>query len=453
MEKLFKLKEHNTTVRTEITAGITTFLTMAYILAVNPNLLGASGMDAGAVFTATALASALATCIMALWANYPLVLSASMGLNAYFTYTVCLQDLKGIEDPWRIALTAVFIEGIIFILLSFFKLRETIANSVSANLKYGITAGIGLFIALIGLKSSGVVVANEATLVSLGDISSPQMVLCLAGVLIIAVMNHFHVKASILWGILITWGLGILAQLSGWYAVTADQPSLIPSFTAASLIPPSIAPTFFKFNFPWAAKHLSQFIVILFSFLFVDMFDTIGTAIGVADKANLLDKDGNLPKAGRVLTSDAIGTVAGSIMGTSTITSFVESSSGVAEGGRTGLTALTSGILFIAALFLSPVFLAIPSFATAPALIMVGFFMASSIRKMDFDSDVADAVGGYLAFLLMPLTYSVATGIMFAMLAWFIIKLCTGQVKKIHPVMYIVCALFIVRVMTLVLSF
>ena len=244
MEKLFKLKEHNTTVRTEITAGITTFLTMAYILAVNPNLLGASGMDAGAVFTATALASALATCIMALWANYPLVLSASMGLNAYFTYTVCLQDLKGIEDPWRIALTAVFIEGIIFILLSFFKLRETIANSVSANLKYGITAGIGLFIALIGLKSSGVVVANEATLVSLGDISSPQMVLCLAGVLIIAVMNHFHVKASILWGILITWGLGILAQLSGWYAVTADQPSLIPSFTAASLIPPSIAPTF-----------------------------------------------------------------------------------------------------------------------------------------------------------------------------------------------------------------
>ena len=453
MEKLFRLKEHNTTVRTEITAGITTFLTMAYILAVNPNLLGASGMDAGAVFTATALASALATCIMALWANYPLVLSASMGLNAYFTYTVCFQDLKGMEDPWRIALTAVFIEGIIFILLSFFKLRESIANAIPANLKYGITAGIGLFIALIGLKSSGVVVASEATLVDLGDFSRPQMVLCLAGVLIIAVMNHFHIKASILWGILITWGLGILAQLAGWYVVTADTPSLIPSFTAASFIPPSIAPTFFKFNFSWIADHLSQFIVIVFSFLFVDMFDTIGTAIGVADKANLLDKDGNLPKAGRVLTSDAIGTVAGSIMGTSTITSFVESSSGVAEGGRTGLTALTSGILFIAALFLSPVFLAIPSFATAPALIMVGFFMASSIRKMDFDSDVADAVGGYLAFLLMPLTYSVATGIMFAMLAWFIIKLCTGQVKKIHPVMYIVCALFIVRVMTLVLSF
>ncbi|MCH1981635.1 NCS2 family permease [Ruminococcus sp. OA3] len=451
MEKLFKLKEHNTTVRTEVTAGITTFLTMAYILAVNPNLLGASGMDSGAVFTATALASALATCIMALWANYPLVLSASMGLNAYFTYTVCLQDLKGIEDPWRIALTAVFIEGVIFIILSFFRLRESIANAIPTNLKHGITAGIGLFIALIGLKSSGVVVANDATLVDLGHFSSPQMVLCMAGVLIIAIMNHFHIKASILWGILITWGLGILAQLTGWYAVNAENPSLLPTFTAASFVPPSIAPTFLKFNFSWMMEHLSQFIVIVFSFLFVDMFDTIGTAIGVADKANLLDKDGNLPKAGCVLTSDAIGTVAGSIMGTSTITSFVESSSGVAEGGRTGLTALTSGVLFIAALFLSPVFLAIPSFATAPALIMVGFFMASSIRKMDFESDVADAIGGYLAFLMMPLTYSVATGIMFAMLSWFIIKFCTGQIRKIHPVMYIVCALFIIRIMIQIL--
>ncbi len=442
MEKLFKLKEHNTTVRTEITAGITTFLTMAYILAVNPNLLGASGMDAGAVFTATALASALATCIMALWANYPLVLSASMGLNAYFTYTVCLQDLKGIEDPWRIALTAVFIEGIIFILLSFFKLRETIANSVSANLKYGITAGIGLFIALIGLKSSGVVVANEATLVSLGDISSPQMVLCLAGVLIIAVMNHFHVKASILWGILITWGLGILAQLSGWYAVTADQPSLIPSFTAASLIPPSIAPTFFKFNFPWAAKHLSQFIVILFSFLFVDMFDTIGTAIGVADKANLLDKDGNLPKAGRVLTSDAIGTVAGSIMGTSTITSFVESSSGVAEGGRTGLTALTSGILFIAALFLSPVFLAIPSFATAPALIMVGF-----LWHHPFGRWISTAMSPTRSAVIWHFAHAAhlfrchGYYVRHARVVYHKALYRTG--KKIHPVMYIVCALLL----------
>lgn len=266
-------------------------------------------------------------------------------------------------------------------------------------------------------------------------------------------MNHFNVKGSILWGILITWGLGIIAELTGWYVVDPEAGvySLIPSFSASSFIPPSIAPTFFQFDFSWIASNISQFIIIVFSFLFVDMFDTIGTVIGVADKANLLDKDGKLPRVGRVLMADAVGTVAGSMLGTSTITSFVESSSGVAEGGKTGLTAMTTGLLFIVALFLSPIFLAIPSFATAPALIIVGFFMASSIKKMHFDGDVADAVGGYLAFLIMPLTYSIANGIMFGMLAWFIIKICTGQIKKIHPVMYIVCALFIFRVVTLII--
>ena len=453
MEKLFKLKEHNTTVKTEVMAGITTFLTMAYILAVNPNMLNASGMDSGAVFTATALASALATFIMAFWANYPIALSAGMGLNAYFAYTVCLGQLQGIDDPWKIALAAVLVEGIIFIILSFFKLRETIVNAIPENLKYGITSGIGLFIAFVGLKGAGVVVSDDSTLVALGNFGRPEVALCLIGILVIAVMNHYNVKGSILWGILITWVLGIIAQLTGWYVVDPDAgaASLIPSLSASSFIPPSISSTFCKFDFAWIGSHVSEFVVIVFSFLFVDMFDTIGTVIGVAEKADLLDEDGNLPRVGRVLMADAIGTVAGSMLGTSTVTSFVESSSGVAEGGKTGLTAMTTGILFLVALFLSPIFLAIPSFATATALVIVGFFMASSIKKMEFDGDLADAVGGYLAFLMMPLTYSIANGIMFGVLAWFIIKVCTGQLKKIHPVMYIVCALFIIRVITIII--
>lgn len=453
MEKLFKLKEHNTTVKTEVMAGITTFLTMAYILAVNPNMLSASGMDSGAVFTATALASALATFIMAFWANYPIALSAGMGLNAYFAYTVCLGQLQGIDDPWKIALAAVLVEGIIFIILSFFKLRETIVNAIPENLKYGITSGIGLFIAFVGLKGAGVVVSDDSTLVALGNFGRPEVALCLIGILVIAVMNHYNVKGSILWGILITWVLGIIAQLTGWYVVDPDAgaASLIPSLSASSFIPPSISSTFCKFDFAWIGSHVSEFVVIVFSFLFVDMFDTIGTVIGVAEKADLLDEDGNLPRVGRVLMADAIGTVAGSMLGTSTVTSFVESSSGVAEGGKTGLTAMTTGILFLVALFLSPIFLAIPSFATAPALVIVGFFMASSIKKMEFDGDLADAVGGYLAFLMMPLAYSIANGIMFGVLAWFIIKVCTGQLKKIHPVMYIVCALFIIRVITIII--
>ena len=352
MEKLFKLKEHNTTVKTEVMAGITTFLTMAYILAVNPNMLSASGMDNGAVFTATALASALATFIMAFWANYPIALSAGMGLNAYFAYTVCLGQLQGIDDPWKIALAAVLVEGIIFIILSFFKLRETIVNAIPENLKYGITSGIGLFIAFVGLKGAGVVVSDDSTLVALGNFGRPEVALCLIGILVIAVMNHYNVKGSILWGILITWVLGIIAQLTGWYVVDPDAgaASLIPSLSASSFIPPSISSTFCKFDFAWIGSHVSEFVVIVFSFLFVDMFDTIGTVIGVAEKADLLDEDGNLPRVGRVLMADAIGTVAGSMLGTSTVTSFVESSSGVAEGGKTGLTAMTTGILFLVAL-------------------------------------------------------------------------------------------------------
>lgn len=447
LEKLFKLNEHNTTVKTEVMAGITTFLTMAYILAVNPDMLSASGMDSGAVFTATALASAIATFIMAFWANYPIALSAGMGLNAYFAFTVCLSDLKGIENPWTIALSAILIEGIIFILLSFFKFRESIVNAIPKNLKFGITAGIGLFIAFIGLENAGVVIGDPDTFVALGSFAEPSVVLCMVGIITIAILSQFKVKGYILWGILATWILGIAAELTGWY----DGISVIPSLSASSFIPPSVAPTFFKFNFAWIGEHLSEFAVIVFSFLFVDMFDTIGTVIGVADKANLLDEKGELPHVGRVLMADAVGTVAGACLGTSTITSFVESSSGVAEGGRTGLTAFTTGVLFLVSLFLSPVFLAIPSFATAPALIFVGFYMASSILKMDFETDIADSIGGYLAFLMMPLTYSIANGIMFGILAWVIIKILIGKAKEIHPIMYVVFVLFVARLITQVM--
>lgn len=450
MEKLFHLKEHNTTVKTEIMAGITTFLTMAYILAVNPTMLSASGMDSGSVFTATALASAIATFIMAFWANYPIALSAGMGLNAYFAFTVCLGDLAGVEDPWKIALAAIFVEGLIFIILSFFKFRESIVNAIPTNLKYGITAGIGLFIAFIGLQGAGITISDASTLVALGSFAKPSVLLCMAGVLIIAVMNHYKVKGSILWGILATWLLGIVAELTGWYVVDVENGvySLIPSLTASSFIPPSVAPTFFKFNFEWIGGHLFQFLTIVFSFLFVDMFDTIGTVIGVADQAKLLNEKGELPHVGRALMSDAIGTTVGAVLGTSTITSFVESSSGVAEGGKTGLTALTTGVLFIIALFLSPVFLAIPSFATAPALIIVGMHMASSITKMNFSGDMADTIGGYLAFLMMPLTYSIANGIMFGILSWIIVRVCTKKANTIHPIMWIVAILFLGRILT-----
>ena len=448
MEKLFKLKEHNTTVKTEVMAGITTFLTMAYILAVNPNMLSASGMDSGAVFTATALASALATFIMAFWANYPIALSAGMGLNAYFAYTVCLGQLQGIDDPWKIALAAVLVEGIIFIILSFFKLRETIVNAIPENLKYGITSGIGLFIAFVGLKGAGVVVSDDSTLVALGNFGRPEVALCLIGILVIAVMNHYNVKGSILWGILITWVLGIIAQLTGWYVVDPDAgaTSLIPSLSASSFIPPSISSTFCKFDFAWIGSHVSEFVVIVFSFLFVDMFDTIGTVIGVAEKADLLDEDGNLPRVGRVLMADAIGTVAGSMLGTSTVTSFVESSSGVAEGGKTGLTAMTTGILFLVALFLSPIFLAIPSFATAPALVIVGLYMLSNVISIDF-SDMSEAIPCYVCIIAMPFFYSISEGISMGVISYVILNLITGNAKKkkISILMYVLAVLFILK--------
>jgi len=351
MEKFFKLREHGTNVRTEIAAGITTFMTMAYILIVNPNILSDTGMNRGAVFTATALAAAIATIIMAFSANYPIALASGMGLNAYFAYTVAVQH------SWQLALTAVFIEGIIFILLTLTKFRESMVNSIPQNLKYAVTVGIGLFIAFIGLKLSGVIVGKDFDLVQLGDIRSITVILTLVGIAGTMVMVAKKVKGALLWGILGTYVLGIICQLTGIYKVNADVGmfSLIPSKIIDT--PPSIAPVFMKFDFAGAWKMGLDFIVLLFAFLFVDFFDTVGTLIGVADKADLLDKDGKLPKAKQALMADAIGTTAGAVLGTSTVTSYIESAAGVAQGGRTGLTSLTTGLLFIVALIFSMLFL------------------------------------------------------------------------------------------------
>ena len=450
--KFFKLKEHGTDVKTEVLAGITTFLSMAYILAVNPSMLAAAGMDQGAVFTATAVSAAFATIIMGVFANYPVALASGMGLNAYFAYTVCpMVAGMGITDPWKVALTAILVEGIIFIILSIFKFRETLVNSVPQNLKYGISAGIGLFIAFVGLQGSGMVSDDGSTLVALGNVGSPQVILSFVGLVLIGIMWHYKVKGAILWGILGTWVLGILAELTGWYAVNPEAGvySLIPNFSGG-ILPPSLAPTFFKFDFSFVAGHFVNFAAIGFAFLFVDLFDTVGTLIGVADQGGLLTKDGKLPKAGAALMSDAIGTVAGSVLGTSTVTSYVESTAGVAEGGRTGLTAVSSAVMFILALFLSPIFLAIPSFATTPALLFVGLLMMKSVLKMKFDGDIADVVGGYLALVMMPFSYSIANGIMFGILSWVILKVCTGKVKDIHPVMWVAFGLFVLRIITLI---
>ncbi len=447
LEKVFKLKEHNTTVKTEILAGLTTFLAMAYILAVNPSILG-TVMDANGVFVATAIASAIATFCMAFLANYPIALSAGLGLNAYFAYTVCLGELAAEENPFTIALTAVFVEGVIFIILSIFKFREQIINSIPQNLKYGISAGIGLFIAFIGLKGANVIVADESTTVALGNFSNADVVLCLVGLIIIVVLQHYKVTGSVLIGIIATWILGMIAQVTGWY--TAGN--VFPDFSAGLQLG-AISKTAFKFNFGWAATHIVQFVAIVFSFLYVDLFDTVGTVVGVADKAGLLDEDGNLPKVGSVFMSDAIGTVCGSCLGTSTVTSFVESSAGVAAGGRTGLTALTTGVMFLVSLVLSPIFLAIPGFATSPALIYVGMLMVGSAKNIEFDGDIADTLGAYLAIVMMPLAYSIATGIMFAVLSWVIVKVLIGKAKDITPIMWFVFVLFALRIVVLVTNF
>ena len=447
MEKIFKLEEHGTNVRTEVLAGITTFLAMAYILAVNPSILG-NVMDANGVFVATALASAIATFIMAFLANYPIALSAGLGLNAYFAYTVCLGELADVENAFTVCLTAVLVEGIIFIILSAFKFREQIINGIPQNLKYGISAGIGLFVAFIGLQGAGIVVNNDSTLVGLGDFGSAEVILCFVGLILILVLTHYNVRGAVLIGIIATWIMGMFAQKAGWY--TAGN--CFPDFSGGLHLD-GIANTAFKFNFAWAGSHLIQFIAIVFSFLFVDLFDTVGTVVGVADKAGLLDKDGKLPRVGKVFMADAVGTVTGACLGTSTITSFVESSAGVAAGGRTGLTAFVTGLLFLVSLVLSPIFLAIPGFATAPALLYVGMLMVGSAKNIKFDGDVADTVGAYMALMMMPLTYSIANGIMFGIVTWVIVKVFSKKAKDISPVMWVIFVLFMLRIISLITNF
>lgn len=450
-ERTFKLREHGTTVRTEVMAGTITFLAMVYILAVNPSILAASGMEPGAVFTATAISAAFGTLFMAFYANYPIALASGMGLNAYFAYSVCVPMAEqGIQDPWTIALTAVLVEGVIFILLTLCKFREALVNDVPKNLKTGIAVGIGLFIALVGLENAGVVVGNPSTLIDLGSFATPQVALSITGLVGVAVMYHYRVPGYILWGILGTWVLGILAQLAGWYTVdaAAGATSLIPDFANGINLQ---APYLFAFNFDFALSHLVDFAVIVFAFLFVDLFDTAGTLIGVASKGGLLDKEGRLPRAKEALMADAVGTVVGACVGTSTTTSYVESSAGVAAGGRTGLTALVTGVLFIVALVFSPIFLAIPSFATMPALVWVGLLMMSSVTEMDFTKDAAGAVGGFLAIIMMPFTYSIANGIMFGILAFVIVRIAQGRAKDVHWVMWVAAALFLLRIVTLVI--
>ena len=452
LDKIFHLKENHTDVKTEVMAGITTFMTMAYILAVNPNILSASGMDRGAIFTATALSSFFATCLMALLSNYPFVLAPGMGLNAYFTYTVVL----GMGYTWQQALSAVFAEGIIFILLSLTNVREAIFNSIPMNLKHAVSVGIGLFIAFIGLQNAKIVVGNDSTLVSIfsfkssvaeGTFSSQgiTVLLALIGVLVTAILLAKNVKGGILWGILITWILGILCQLTHLYVPNADLGyySLLPDFSNGISVP-SMMPTFMKMDF--SIVFSLDFVVIMFAFLFVDMFDTLGTLIGVASKADMLDKDGKLPRIKGALLSDAVGTTVGAMCGTSTVTTFVESASGVAEGGRTGLTSLVAAVLFGLSLLLSPIFLAIPSFATAPALIVVGYLMLTSVTKIDFN-DMTEAIPCFIAIIAMPFMYSISEGISMGVISYVVINVITGKAKekKISLLMYILAVLFVLK--------
>ena len=448
MEQFFKLKEHGTTVKTELAAGLTTFMTMAYILAVNPSILSASGMDAGAIFTATALASAIASFLMAFLANLPFVLSAGMGLNAYFAYTVVI----GMGYSWQMALTAVFVEGLIFVVLSLTNVREAIFNAIPGTLKIAVSVGIGLFITFIGLQNAHIVV-DGATLVSVFSFSGSidggtfnyegiTVLLALIGILVTAILMLRGIKGSILLGIIITWVLGIICQLAGLYVPNPEAGfySVIPSGIIS--MPASIAPTLFKLDF--SSIMSVDFVVVMFAFLFVDMFDTLGTLIGCASKAELLDEDGKLPGIKGALLSDAVGTMCGALMGTSTITTFVESASGIAEGGRTGLTAIASGALFILALFFSPLFLTIPSFATAPALVMVGFLMMQSVSKIEWDN-ILEAIPAFICIFAMAFMYSISEGICFGIISYTVLNLAAGKGKQVTPLMYILTLVFIIK--------
>ena len=455
LEKKFKLKEHNTTVKTEVIAGITTFMTMAYILAVNPSVLSAAGMDATAVLLATCLASFIGTICMALYANLPFALSAGMGLNAYMAYTVV--GIMGYE--WQVALLAVFVEGLIFIVLSLTNVREAIFDAIPLNLKKGVSVGIGIFIAFIGLQNANIVVGGSTLLqlFSIDGYNSAKgveasmsnvgitVILALIGVGITGILVIKNVKGNILWGILITWILGIICQMAGIYVANPEIGfySLLPDFSKGFTIP-SIMPVFGKLDF--SGIFSLNFIVVIFAFLFVDMFDTIGTLIGVSTKAGMLDEEGRLPNIKGALMADAVATTVGAVLGTTTTTTFVESASGVSEGGRTGLTSATTAILFGLSLFLSPIFLAIPSFATAPALIVVGFYMLTNVTHIDFD-DFSEALPCYICILAMPFFYSISEGISMGVISYVILNLMTGKAKekKISALMYVLAVLFILK--------
>ena len=447
LEKFFKLKENNTNVKTEVMAGITTFMTMAYILAVNPNILSVTGMDPQAILLATALASFLGTLLMALLANYPFALAPGMGLNAYFAFTVC----GAMGYSWQVALMAVFVEGIIFIILSLTNVREAIFNAIPFTLKKGVSAGIGLFIAFVGLQGAHLVVKNDSTLVSYVDFAENihtqgiAAILALAGLFLTAILYIKKVKGSILIGILATWILGMFMQAVGVYVPDAEAGfySLYPAWGLVDLT--DLGKTFGQcFTADFSNVSIVNFIVVLLAFLFVDMFDTLGTLIGVADKADMLDKEGKLPRIKQALLADAVATSAGAVLGTSTTTTFVESSSGVAAGGRTGLSSVVTGFLFLLAIFFSPIFCAIPGFATAPALIFVGFLMVSAIVGVDFE-DLSEAVPAYLCMLAMPLMYSISEGIAIGVISYVIINLASGKAKKITPLMYVLAVLFVCK--------
>lgn len=453
LNHLFHLHENGTTVKTEFLAGITTFMTMAYILAVNPIILSATGMDKGAILTATALASCLGTVLMALFANYPFALAPGMGLNAFFAYTVVLQ----MGYSWETALSAVFVEGIIFIVLSLTNIREALFNAIPMTLKKAVSAGIGLFIALIGLFNAQVVVANAATKISLFSFKESlrsgnfhtvgiTVVLSLLGVLFTAILMQRKVRGNILWGILFTWILGVICELTGLYVPDPAQHmfSVIPNFSAgaAAFTPSSMAPIFGKIDF--TNMLTLDFFVVMFAFLFVDIFDTLGTLIGVSSKADMLNADGKLPRIKGALMADAVATTAGAVMGTSTVTTFVESATGVSEGGKTGLTAVFVALFFLLSLFLSPVFLAIPAFATAPALIIVGFLMLGAITDIEFN-DLTESLPAYLTIIAMPFCYSVSEGISFGVISYVLINLLTGKREKISILMYVLAVLFICK--------
>jgi AGZA family xanthine/uracil permease-like MFS transporter len=427
LDKFFKITENKSTLKTEIIAGITTFMTMVYILAVNPSILSDAGMDKDAVFTATALSAIIATLVMALVAKLPFALAPGMGLNAFFAYTVVL----GMGYTWEFALTAVFLEGIIFLLLTAFNIRELIVNSIPLNIKHAISVGIGFFIAFIGLQSTGLIVDNPATLVSLGSMKNPGVLIGLTGVLVTGILLAKKVKGALLIGILASTILGLFVGVT-----------VIPDDFQAVSLPPSIEPIFFKFDFSQILSF--DMLIVLFTFLFVDMFDTVGTLVGVSSKADMLDKEGRVPRVKQALFADSIGTTVGAILGTSTVTTYVESAAGVAEGGKTGLTALTVAVMFGLALFFGPLFMIIPPEATASALIIVGLFMISPITKIDLN-DFTEAIPAFLTIIMMPLTYSIAQGIVFGMLSYVFLKLLTGRHKEIKPIMYIIAFLFIIK--------